>query len=60
MVSRYVIILPMANDARMVIILSKEDKAGLMKIAGEMRTTASALVRLLIIEFLKKKGDEGG
>jgi len=46
----------MAKDNIFRLVLAKEDKDGLMKIAEDERTSASALVRKLIVDFIKSKG----
>jgi predicted transcriptional regulator len=43
----------MAKDNIFRLVLSKEDKDALMEIAEEERTSASALVRKLIADFIK-------
>jgi hypothetical protein len=43
----------MAKDNIFRLVLSKEDKGDLMRIAEEERTSASALVRKLIADYIK-------
>jgi hypothetical protein len=43
----------MAKDNIFRLVLSKEDKDALMKIAEEERTSASALVSKLIADYIK-------
>jgi len=45
----------MAKDNIFRLVLSKEDKDALMKEAEAERTSASAIVRKLIVDYLKGK-----
>lgn len=43
------------NDAHLSLFLPHKDKADLQQVARDARTSASAIVRKLIVDFLKDK-----